>query len=139
MDMTKFISQIMIDEGLRLHPYLDTVGKTTIGYGRNLTDNGISEVEAIDLLQHDIDKVMEMLPSAIPFWAKLSDARQRVLANMCFNMGLPTLLSFKKMLAYLKINEYELAAHEMENSLWYKQVGGRAVRLTVMMRTGKDV
>lgn len=34
------------DEGLSLKPYTDTRGKLTIGYGRNLTDVGISQAEA---------------------------------------------------------------------------------------------
>ena len=32
-----------INEGLRSKPYVDTVGKVTIGVGRNLTDRGLSE------------------------------------------------------------------------------------------------
>ena len=38
--------QLIRDEGLRLFPYTDTVGKLTIGVGRNLTDAGISADEA---------------------------------------------------------------------------------------------
>src|SRR4051812_27390106 len=35
------VNQLIIDEGLKLSPYTDTVGKLTIGVGRNLTDVGI--------------------------------------------------------------------------------------------------
>lgn len=41
-------------EGLKLKPYRDTVGKLTIGAGRNLNDLGISEREAMFLLDNDI-------------------------------------------------------------------------------------
>lgn len=44
-DMAMLLSELSRDEGRRLKPYLDTVGKTTIGVGRNLTDVGISEDE----------------------------------------------------------------------------------------------
>ena len=139
MNIQKLVEQLKVEEGLRLKPYVDTVGKVTIGYGKNLTDNGITEVQALDFLMEEINQVMEELPPKISFWNGLSEVRQRVLADMAFNMGVPTLLSFKKMLTYLKLGEYNLAADQMENSLWYEQVKGRAVKLTKMMRTGKDL
>ena len=51
MDTDKLLSDLVRDEGLRLRPYADTVGKTTIGVGRNLTDVGISHDEALALLE----------------------------------------------------------------------------------------
>ena len=41
-------------EGRRAFPYLDTVGKLTIGVGRNLSDRGLSEDEIDLLLASDI-------------------------------------------------------------------------------------
>ena len=46
--------ELVRDEGVRLKPYRDTVGKLTIGTGRNLDDMGISEVENAMLLDNDI-------------------------------------------------------------------------------------
>ena len=43
-------------EGLHLKPYRDSVGKLTIGVGRNLDDVGITREEALILLEHDIAK-----------------------------------------------------------------------------------
>ena len=40
-------------EGYESHPYLDTVGKVTIGYGRNIGDNGISLEEAQIMFNND--------------------------------------------------------------------------------------
>ena len=139
VDLLKLTEQLKVEESLRLKPYVDTVGKITIGYGRNLTDDGISEVEAVDFLRTEIDEVLQELPPKISFWNNLNEVRQRVLADMAFNMGVPTLLTFKRMLAYMKINEFDLASNEMENSLWATQVYGRAVKLAQMMRTGKDL
>ena len=48
--MTKIEEQLMIDEGFRSKPYSDTVGKLTIGYGRNLDDVGITRNEAFQML-----------------------------------------------------------------------------------------
>ena len=41
-------------EGRRSHIYTDTVGKLTIGVGRNLTDRGLSDDEIDYLLANDI-------------------------------------------------------------------------------------
>jgi lysozyme len=133
-------SQLMIDEGLRLKPYVDTVGKLTIGVGRNLEDVGISHVEAMYLLENDIDRAIRDLVALFPWFSKLDPVRQTVLVNMAFNMGLgsPTrgLRSFVRTLKAIEEGRYEDAAEGMLASKWARQVGQRAVRLAKMMRTG---
>lgn len=122
-------------EGLRLKPYECTAGKLSIGYGRNLDDNGISEVEANALLDNDLDSVCLRLESQ-DFWPSLCAARQAVLMDMCFNLGWPRLSGFRKMLAALRISDYAGAAKEMEDSAWFRQVGKRAKTLQKIMLTG---
>ena len=53
MNRDALISQLIIDEGIKLKPYTDSVGKLTIGVGRNLNDVGISEDEARFLLGNE--------------------------------------------------------------------------------------
>lgn len=127
---------VMTDEGLRLKPYTDTVGKLSIGYGRNLIDVGISQVEARQLLDHDLETAVSALTRAYPLVDTLNQARQIVLASMAFNMGVPRLSSFRKMWAALMAKDYESAAVEMLDSDWASQVGARASRLADAMRTG---
>lgn len=123
-------------EGLRLLPYLDTVGKTTIGVGRNLSDNGITEAEALFMLQTDIDRAKAACAHAFPWADGMTGARQNVLHNMMFNLGPYRLLKFKRMLAALQCGRYEEAAREMLSSRWSTQVGARARELAEMMRQG---
>ena len=47
-------SSIILSEGIRLKPYKDTVGKLTIGVGRNLEDVGLSYSEVMLMLEHDV-------------------------------------------------------------------------------------
>lgn len=136
MNQTELIKELKRDEGVRLKPYQCTAGKTTIGVGRNLDDRGITEHEADHLLLNDIELVTVHLDKHIPWWRDMSDARQRVLANMCFNLGISGLLYFKNTLASMKAGKYNDAADGMLKSLWAKQVGNRAVRLAKMMREG---
>lgn len=129
-------NQLVVDEGVRLKPYTDTVGKLTIGVGRNLTDVGLSQEEAMTLLLNDIIKVCSQMDGTISWWRFMSDNRQQALANMCFNMGIKTLLTFKDTLNHLHAQEYELASKTMLASKWATQVGQRAVRLSEMIKNG---
>lgn len=135
--MAALREQLIRHEGLRLKPYTDTVGKLTIGIGRNLTDRGISREEAEALLDNDIVLVVDGLSRELPWWSGLDDVRQLVLADMAFNLGLAGLLRFKNTLAYVKAGRYSDAADNMLMSRWAGQVGIRAIRLANMMRSGK--
>lgn len=123
-------------KGDRHIPYMDTVGKITIGYGRNLTDRGISESEARYLLQNDITEHVNELKQAIHWFHALDNVRQEVLANMAFNLGVPGLLKFKNTLASVEEGNYQTAAHGMLDSKWARQVGSRATELARVMETG---
>ena len=129
MQINQIISDLERDEGVRLKPYLDTVGKTTIGIGRNLTDNGITAAEAKVLLQNDLFRVANELDRVAPWWRKMSQVRQNALVNMAFNLGLPRLLTFKKMMVALENGNFEIAWAEAMGSKWAAQVGERANRI----------
>ncbi len=130
------IQQLKRHEGFSGKPYLCTAGKLTIGYGRNLDDTGVTESEAAELLRQDIARARHDVFVNIAFAQLLDDARLDVLINMCFNMGIYRLMSFKKMLTALEQRDYMQASAEMLDSRWAKQVGGRAVELAVQMQTG---
>lgn len=136
-DWTKditLLAQIKKHEGLRTKPYRCSSGKLTIGIGRNLDDNGITEVEAMMLYDSDIQLIVQQLNKALPWWTTLSGKRQKVLIDMVFNMGINRFLGFKKMLKHLKAGEYKQASNEMLASVWATQVGTRALTLHKMMR-----
>jgi lysozyme len=136
MNTDLLAQELTRDEGSRSKPYVDTVGKSTIGVGRNLTDVGLSDDEILMLLKNDIDRVLAELDRVLPWFRGMSDNRQRVLANMSFNLGLPTLLQFKATLGAMQAGRYDDAASGMIDSKWARQVGQRAVRLAQMMREG---
>lgn len=128
--------QIIRDEGMRLKPYKDTVGKLTIGVGRNLEDVGISLTEAEVMLDHDISRITAQVISYLPWTVKLDEARREVLINMAF-MGIGKLLKFEKMLAALQQDDYSTAAKELLDSKYHEQVGLRAERLAEQLLTGE--
>ncbi|GAB1468051.1 hypothetical protein MASR2M64_07540 [Candidatus Cloacimonadota bacterium] len=136
--MNRIKSQLVRHEGLRLKLYRCTAGKLTIGVGRNLDDCGISQKEAYALLDNDILNCEQQLLDEIPvIYNALDEARQSVLLNMCFNLGLKGLLGFNNTLAFIAAGDWERAANGMLASKWAKQVGMRAIELSEMMRKGK--
>lgn len=123
-------------EGLRLTPYVDTVGKITIGYGRNLEDKGLSKAEAQLLLQHDLSDAERDCRESFEWFDDLDGPRQTVLIEMCFNLGRKGLLGFGQTLRAVKERRFEDAAKQMLRSKWAIQVKGRAATLAAVMRTG---
>ena len=132
------IRQLVFHEGIRLKPYRDTVGKLTIGVGRNLDDVGISGEEARHLLANDIARTEAAMIQALPWVTTLDPIRYRVLLDMAFNMGVGGLLGFKKMLAAASVADWPQTVLEMFDSKCATQVGQRAHTLAKMIRTGED-
>ena len=128
---------LRIAEGERLKPYKDSEGKLTIGVGRCLDTRGIRKSEQEFMLENDVTDAM-LDAGKLPGWHALSDVRQRVLAEMCFQLGLGGVQAFKKMLAAIVDGNFAQAADEMLDSQWASQTPGRAHRLSQMMRTNQD-
>lgn len=154
-DRVAMIAELRRDEGERLKAYRDTVGKWTIGIGRNLDDvgteplarsvadvkaKGINAAEADLMLMHDLDRVDRDLDRKLSWWRTLDPVRQRIMVNMCFNMGIGDgvkgLTGFKNTLRMIEEKRFEAAAANMLASKWSRQVGQRANRLSNMMKTG---
>lgn len=138
MDLDALKRDLVQDEALRLKPYRDSKGILTIGIGHNLQAKGISPAIADAIYREDVDEVMHELDVHLPWWRELDPVRQRVLANLCFNMGIATLLDFKHTLLCMESGQFAAAAEGMRASLWHRQVGDRAVRLETMMETGVE-
>ncbi len=136
MNHDRLIQTLIEHEGLRLKPYVDTVGKITIAVGRNLTDRGISLAEANLMLTNDINN---SVAEAMKFsWFKgLNDVRKEAIVMMIFNVGLPRFKSFKKMIEALDLGDYSKAAEEALDSHWASQVGQRATFIALMIETGR--
>ena len=123
-------------EGRRTHPYTDTVGKLTIGVGRNLTDRGLSGDEIDCLLANDI-RLADAICCDLFSWQvfrNISIPRQHALLSMAFNLGKPRLSGFTRMIAAVKAGDWDRAADEALDSRWASQVGDRANEIAAMLR-----
>lgn len=139
-------AQLQRDEGLRLTAYPDPKSggaPWTIGYGHTGPEvrPGVTwtQAQADQVLDADILKHNAELERGAGDWVNgLDGPRRRVLRNMCFNMGWPTLSQFRNTLLAVREGRYGDAAAGMEQSLWARQVGDRARRLVATMRDGVD-
>lgn len=140
-------------EGLRLKAYLCPAGALTIGYGHNCDadpiegvntfGDSISREKAELVLSMDIDRAKNGVLLKLPWVQCLTPARQAVLFDMAFNMGIGSeasgkgLLGFENTLRMVREGDYAGAARGMLNSKWAKQVKTRAIRLARQMETGE--
>jgi len=112
------------------YPYKDHLGYDTIGYGTKLP---LSEEECSLLLKHRLDIVNKELVSKKHIVQSLPADKQRVLLEMAYQLGVPTLMKFKKMWKALELGAFKEAAKEMLDSKWHKQTPSRAERLAHIM------
>ena len=131
----RLLSQVMRHEGFRDKPYLDSQGHQTVGYGRNLDANGISQDEAIHLLRHDLN-IAEQELEKYQWFYQLSNVRKDALVNMMFNIGATSFAKFHNMIDFLAERNYSRAAEEMLDSKYARQVKGRAKELAMQLETG---
>jgi lysozyme len=139
MDIDKLREELTFDEGCVYEIYNDHLGYPTFGIGHLVLESdpehgepvgtSVSEERVIECFEKDIANVFKDIDRNIPWWEGLPHDLQRVLANMCFNLGITRLLKFKKFLGALQLKHYKTAAEEMMDSQWAIQVGPRAVRL----------
>jgi lysozyme len=122
-------------EDLKDKPYYDSLGNLTIGIGRNLTGRGILPDEISLMFDNDSGYFYGFLSKNFEWFNQLNENRQCALIDMCF-MGINSFLEFHKMISALEIGNFELAANEIVNSHYEKEVHQRAHDLAEIIRTG---
>ena len=141
MNIQRLADELEREEGFVPHAYADSEGYLTIGIGTLIDQRkggGITKAEGRYLLMNRIGIAEVGLDRSIPWWRELCEARQHALLQMAFQIGLPGLLKFKRMLGALEVNEFDAAARHALDSLWAQQTPKRAERIARAMRTGND-
>jgi len=135
MKLTNVQEMLINHEGYRRFPYKCTAGATTVGYGRNLGSRGISEDDALYLLNNDIRDCTADLLSIFPDqFESFPENIQLVLIDMRFQMGYRGFRKFKKMIAAVKVQDWPEMILQMKDSKWHKQTPNRAEHLISMVK-----
>lgn len=145
-DMEKLIEQLKRHEGVKRKAYQDQFGTWHIGAGRNIHPDGphqgmgLSEEEIDFMLSNDIVRTIKELSEEYPWFNELEDgARRDGIINMHFNLGRVRFAKFKKAIAHMEAGNHDLASAEFLDSLWAKQVKGRSLEVTDMIKTNTYV
>lgn len=133
----QLIADLKRDEGFVSHAYKDSLGYLTIGYGFLIDQSrggGIPEDIARIWLLALVAHKLEDLAQAWPPFVQQPEQVRRALANMAYQLGVPGLMRFKKMLAALEREDRAEAAREALDSRWARQTPNRAARVAKLIR-----
>ena len=144
MDIEKLREQLEIDEGVVHEIYLDHLGYPTFGIGHLVRESDpehganvgtkVDEARCIEAFNEDVETVIKDCKILYSDFDDLPEEVQQIVANMMFNMGRPRLSKFKGMKRGVDAKDWNAAADEMVDSVWYRQVTNRAERLVERMR-----
>lgn len=129
--------QLYRDEGWRPYAYRDHLGFLTLGYGFLIDERKggrIPQPVADFWLRWEIEDRRQQLRGRLPFFENLPQQVQVALINMAYQLGVPGLLNFRRMLAALSRGDRVAAAEEALDSQWAKQTPKRAARVAAAIR-----
>lgn len=130
-------------EGTMCTLYQCTEDKWTIGVGRNLSDRGITEEEAMYLLDNDIKRVMNQLDEYWTVWRSFEKRGQMVCLDMCFQMGIQGFMGFRRTRALMEMGMWLEASEELLDSKYAIQTANRANynsrQLALCGKDGKNI
>tara|TARA_Y100001937_G_scaffold109921_1_gene155064 strand:- start:1012 stop:1446 length:435 start_codon:yes stop_codon:yes gene_type:complete len=141
MNIGKIKEEIKEEEGYRDSMYRDHLGFSTIGYGHLVLPTDKFK-EGVKYSQKELEKVFDydfaIAKQDAESLTKDLDVPEEVteiLLHMCFQLGKPKVMKFKKMFAALQEKDFVTAGFEMEDSLWCKKhTPARALRLSEKMK-----
>lgn len=125
-------------EGVRPTPYRDSKGLLTVGIGRCIDRVPFSKDEIELMFKNDFLRACGAA-ATLPVFDILNEARQGVLIEMCFQMGLDGVKGFRKFLAAAQKGQWQEAHDEMLDSKWHREdTPERARRLARIFLTGES-
>lgn len=131
----KLKTMMIAQEGYERKIYKDTRGNDTVGIG-HLCSNGFSDA-VIDLIfDEDWQAHYNFLRLHYPWFSDLDENRQLALISMGFNLGDKNFEDFTGVIKAMGSKNYKLAAQEMINSVWDREVPNRVQELAAIIETG---
>lgn len=141
MNQEKLLASVISHETYggraNLTAYQDSKGIWTIGYGRNLQVLRISQDQADEWLNKDINAAVIAASNFPEFPFLDTEARQNAFIEMVYNMGPMRVHGFIDMLPAIRKQDWKSVAREALNSVWAHEVGKRAVTIANMLLTGE--
>ena len=129
-------------EGYRDRPYLDSLGKATIGFGHLITEEDEFEEgkqypkeQLLKLFDKDFAKAEMGADQLVGHIQELHIEAKNVITEMVFHLGTQGVRNFRNMISALETRDYQRASAEMLDSRWHAQTTNRCESLAKIMAT----
>lgn len=139
MDIERIIADLKRDEGFSPVAYWDA-DQWTYGYGTKAPGQGavISYKEAkVALEERVVIAIRDFEDIFRDCRENINEVRAELLVQMAYNLGKTKLMKFRRMIHFIRLNDWMQAAYEAQDSKWFKQTGNRAKRIVRQLATGK--
>lgn len=129
----ELVARVKKNEGFSAEAYLDPLGYPTFGYGSRKIREKYADLNMQDDLRECISAVEGYIENEA---ISIDEFRIGILSEMAYQLGFAGLLKFRKMWRAIRDMDYEKAAAEMKDSLWFRQTPVRAGNLADKMFRG---
>ena len=112
------IDDIKKHEGFSPVVYQCTAGYDTIGYGKRIKYLQITEEQAEEWLEEELQNLKYVLADKYDWFLPAPQEVQDIVMNMNYQLGVSAFSKFKKTIKYIKVKDYKSASTEMLQSKW---------------------
>ena len=112
------IDDIKEHEGFSSVVYKCTAGYDTIGYGKRIKYLQVTEEQATEWLEEDLENLKYTLSTRYNWFLSAPQEVKDVVMNMNYQLGVSAFSKFKKTIKYIANKDYQMASVEMLDSKW---------------------
>ena len=110
------IDDIKKHEGFSSVVYKCTAGYDTIGYGKRIKYLQVTEEQATEWLEEDLENLKYTLSGKYDWFLPAPHEVRDVVMNMNYQLGVSAFSKFKKTIKYIANKDYKMASVEMLDS-----------------------
>ena len=112
------IDDIKKHKGFSSVVYKCTAGYDTIGYGKRIKYLQVTEEQATEWLEEDLENLKYTLSGKYDWFLPAPQEVRDVVMNMNYQLGVSAFSKFKKTIKYIANKDYQMASVEMLDSKW---------------------
>lgn len=140
MNIDKLRADLEADEGIKYETYMCSENWLTMGVGHRILESdpeysqpvgtSVSEERVAECFNADIQTTIDDCRIIFRDFDGFPEEVQLCLANMCYQLGRPSLSRFSKSVAYANDHMWSELSQEILDSRWATQTPNRAKRIS---------